>query len=136
MLHEQYTGFRQKLLTRTNLWMILWLPNLPKIFMNIRYLGFTSWFPRIPLLLKISFVILDIIICKTRMTKSTEAELKTQKNIYNTKPSPIPAIFTPLNIAFFSNSRWQHRKQRPKRSTNNGVMVDKAKRDVASKWGS
>ena len=31
-----------------------------------------------------------------------------------------------------SNSRWQNRKERPHRSTNNEDMVDKAKRNIVS----
>ena len=32
----------------------------------------------------------------------------------------------------FNHSRWKNRKERPNRSTNNGDMADKAKRDVIS----
>ena len=33
-------------------------------------------------------------------------------------------------MASLSNSSWQSRKERPNRSTNNGVMVGKAKRGM------
>ncbi len=33
-------------------------------------------------------------------------------------------------MAFLSNYRWQNRKERPNRSTNNGDMADTAKCDV------
>ena len=36
----------------------------------------------------------------------------------------------PSEMAFLSNSRWQNRKERPNRSTNNGDMDEKAKRLV------
>ncbi len=41
-------------------------------------------------------------------------------------------LFYPSEIAFSSNYRWQNRKESPNGSTNNGDMVDKAKRDVVS----
>ncbi len=34
----------------------------------------------------------------------------------------------PLEMAFSSNSWWQNREERPKRSTNNGDMAERAKR--------
>ena len=39
-------------------------------------------------------------------------------------------------MASMSNSWWQNCKECPNRCTNNGDMVDKAKRDVLSEWGS
>ncbi len=38
----------------------------------------------------------------------------------------------PSEMASLSNFKWQTRKKRPNRSTNNGNMVEKAKREVVS----
>ena len=38
----------------------------------------------------------------------------------------------PAEMAFLSISRWQNRKERPNRSTNNEDMIEKAKCDVVS----
>ena len=63
--------------------------------------------------------------------KTTEAQLSKSLNIQN-PPTDTDAfsLLQPSEMASLSNSRLQNREERPSRSTNNGDIVEKAKRDV------
>ena len=68
---------------------------------------------------------------KTRMT--IKAQLRHSLKPFEIDTNRLMPVTT-LNIrnGFLSNSRWQIRKERPNRPTNNGDKVDKAKHDVMS----
>ena len=63
--------------------------------------------------------------------KTTEAQLSKSLNIQN-PPTDTDAfsLLLPSEMASLSNSRLQNNKERANRSTNNGDMVEKAKRDT------
>ena len=59
-------------------------------------------------------------------TRTTEAELSKIKTPNRHRAF---SLLQPSEIASLSNSWWQNRKERHNRSTNNGNMVEIAKRD-------
>ena len=56
------------------------------------------------------------------------------KSLKIQNPPQIPgfSLLQPSEMASLSKYRWQNRKESPKRSTNNGDVVEKVKRNVTS----
>ena len=59
-----------------------------------------------------------------------QSSLKSFK-IQNPPPIPGLSLLHPSEMAFFAKSKWQNRKERPNRSTNNGDMDKIAKLPVS-----
>ena len=91
-------------------------------------LDFSFYFKQLPFFKTLANLFMYNIMYIQLQTRSKKLKyLKIQKL------TPIPVVFTPLAIrngASISNSRWQNRKERPKRSTNNGYRAEKAKRPI------
>ena len=68
---------------------------------------------------------------RTIMFKASEAKERTVNKTRSTGPQKLTfSLLQPSEMALLSNSRWQNRKERPNRSTNNGDIGENAKHSV------